>query len=143
MSAVVAVALVLLAMTPGGPPPSAPPAPPPPGQADLALDAENCVATAQTVEDVAQAIADAGGPRGEGVVHAIERAESRIEQRLDTPDERLTATFAEVGGGLYALRAAITADTGVRAATENLIGLIDRLDQRCRDVLGGRPGGGG
>lgn len=108
----------------------------PPVQAsDLMLDAEYCAKGADTIEGVAQAISEAGGPRGDGVIAAIEQAEIRMARRVAAPSDDLVAAFSNLDAGLGVLRRAILADEGIAAATDALIMLIDALDVECQAVL--------
>jgi len=64
-----------------------------------------------------------------------------VSPRLATHDAQLRRVFTDLDDGLHALRAAVAAHRGVRAATDKLIKLFDEVDAGCQSVLLAPPVG--
>jgi hypothetical protein len=105
-------------MSPAPPPISASPAAVDP----VALDTQDCIKSSQTLQDLAQAIADAGGAHGPAVVTAAAYAETR-------------AVFSDVKDAVSALAESTRRGGDAKTAVGRLLTLIDQLDARCQAAL--------
>lgn len=81
---------------------------------------QDCLKSSQTLQDLAQAVADAWGPRGPVVVAAAAHAQTRMGRRLATHNQQLYAVFSDLKDAVGAL--AESARTGVHSNAD-----IDRL----------------
>ncbi len=136
-AAVTAVVLVLARPTDPAPPaPTSPPAAPALSPTDgLALDTQDCLKSTQTLKDLSQAVAAAGGARGPDVVAAADHAEIRMGRRLSTQNKQLHAVFSDMRDAVALLREAARSGQGGNAAVDRVIQLIDTLDARCQVAL--------
>ena len=101
----------------------------------VALDTQNCLKSSQTLQDLAQAVADAGGAQGPAVVAAAVHAETRMGRRLATHNQQLYRVFSDLKDAVAALEDAARRGEDTDAALDRLLALIDVLDARCRAAL--------
>jgi hypothetical protein len=111
----------------------APEVAPPTGPADrqTVLAIEHCDRGADTLVNLAAVINDAGGPRGDDVIAGLREAEERMARRAAVPSEQLSVTFDALRTRLVELRRAIDAGSGVRAAFDDVLRLVDVLEEQC------------
>jgi hypothetical protein len=101
----------------------------------VALDTQDCIKSSQTLQNLAQAIADAGGAHGPAVAAAADHAETRMNRRLTTHNEQLHAVFSDLKDAVSALAESTRRGGDANTAVARLLTLIDQLDARCQAAL--------
>jgi len=94
-----------------------------------------CLRSTQTLEDLSQAVATAGGAKGLSVVSAADRAEIRRGRPLCTRNEQLHAVFSDLKDAVALLREAARTGSGGDAVIDRVLTLIDTLEARCQTAL--------